>query len=72
MSSVNPSTMADVGNTRMENVNMRKIQTKLLQWELQNEPLAPLTNFQRDVIFDLSEEYKHLLIPDEVRTTYFA
>lgn len=47
--------MGDVENIKSKNDNLRKIQTKLLQWESQDNPLAPLTQTQKDAIFLLSQ-----------------
>lgn len=42
--------MDDVASARSENANLRKIQQKLLQWDVKDQPLAPLTPFQLDTI----------------------
>lgn len=47
--------MGDVENIKSKNDNLRKIQTKLLQWESHDNPLAPLTQNQKDAIFVLSQ-----------------
>uniref|UniRef100_A0A6B2EI61 Conserved oligomeric Golgi complex subunit 3 n=1 Tax=Phlebotomus kandelakii TaxID=1109342 RepID=A0A6B2EI61_9DIPT len=51
--------MDDVASVKIENANLRKIQNKLLQWDVSDNPLAPLTSLQKDVIYSLS------LPPDE-------
>lgn len=47
--------MDDVASARNENLNLRKIQHKLLQWEKKDCSLSPLTQFQNDVIEQLNE-----------------
>jgi len=47
--------MDDVVSVRNENANLRKIQSKLLQWEVQDNPLAPLSQSQIDVLYTLSQ-----------------
>lgn len=47
--------MDDVASARNENLNLRKIQQKLLQWEKKDCSLSPLTQFQIDVIEQLNE-----------------
>ncbi|XP_055691770.1 conserved oligomeric Golgi complex subunit 3 [Lutzomyia longipalpis] len=44
----------DVAFAKNENANLRKIQNKLLQWDMSENPLAPLTALQKDVIYSLS------------------
>ncbi|XP_059609065.1 conserved oligomeric Golgi complex subunit 3 [Phlebotomus argentipes] len=46
--------MDDVASVKIENANLRKIQKKLLQWDVSENPLAPLTSLQKDVIYNLS------------------
>lgn len=45
-----------VASARTENANLRKIQQKLLQWEIKDQALAPLTNLQQDAIENLSQQ----------------
>lgn len=47
--------MDDVASARNENLNLRKIQHKLLQWEKKDCSLSPLTQFQNDAIEQLNE-----------------
>lgn len=47
--------MDDVASARNENLNLRKIQHKLLQWEKKDCSLSPLTQLQNDVIEQLKE-----------------
>lgn len=47
--------MDDVASARTENANLRKIQQKLLQWDMKDQPLAPLTTGQHDTIELLSQ-----------------
>lgn len=47
--------MDDVASARTENANLRKIQQKLLQWDLKDDPLAPLTQLQLDAIEKLTD-----------------
>lgn len=49
------SKMDDVASARSENANLRKIQQKLLQWDMKDQPLAPLTAGQHDCIEILSQ-----------------
>lgn len=37
----------------MDNMTLKEIQNKLLQWEAADNPLAPLTSSQREAILDL-------------------
>lgn len=47
--------MDDVAQIRSENANLRKIQNKLVQWDSADNPLAPLTQYQTDVIHTLAQ-----------------
>jgi conserved oligomeric Golgi complex subunit 3 len=47
--------MSDIASIKSENESLRKIQEKLLQWEKKDKPLAPLTNYQNDIILTLSQ-----------------
>lgn len=47
--------MDDVASVKNENANLRKIQQKLLQWEITDKPLAPLTSFQQDTLETLMQ-----------------
>lgn len=47
--------MADVESAHNENLNLRKIQQKLLQWEKKDCSLSQLTDFQIDAIEQLNE-----------------
>lgn len=42
--------MDDVASARTENANLRKIQQKLLQWDVKDQPLAPLSARQLDAL----------------------
>lgn len=44
--------MDDVASVQNENANLRKIQSKLLQWD---GSLAPLSQFQLDTISELTQ-----------------
>lgn len=52
--------MDDVATVRSENANLRKIQQKLLQWEKQEQPLAPLSSEQLSAIGRLQELWDDL------------
>lgn len=45
-----------VASARTENANLRKIQQKLLQWEIKDQALAPLTTLQQDAIENLLQQ----------------
>lgn len=47
--------MDDVASAHSENLNLRKIQQKLLQWEKKECSLAYLTQYQMDAIDQLNE-----------------
>jgi hypothetical protein len=47
-------------------VDVRKVQNKLLEWEQQDRPLAPLSTSQRDAVLDLSQEVNTRIIPRDV------
>lgn len=47
--------MDDVASVHSENLNLRKIQQKLLQWEKKECSLSHLTQYQIDVIDQLNE-----------------
>jgi hypothetical protein len=53
--------MADVAG-----LDIRKVQNKLLEWEQQDRPLAPLSTSQRDAVLDLSQEVNTRTIPLDV------
>lgn len=46
--------MDDVASVRSEAQDLRKIQTKLMQWDNAENPVAPLTKFQTDVVYTLT------------------
>lgn len=46
--------MDDVAAIRSENANLRRIQNKLILWDSVDTPLAPLTQYQTDVIHTLA------------------
>ncbi|XP_026472780.1 conserved oligomeric Golgi complex subunit 3-like [Ctenocephalides felis] len=47
--------MEDIESAKSENSNIRRIQNKLLQWEIPDHPLAPLSTVQREIFFELSQ-----------------
>lgn len=47
--------MGDVATAKSENLNLRKIQQKLLQWEKKECSLSQLTQFQIDTIDQLND-----------------
>lgn len=47
--------MDDVATAHSENLNLRKIQQKLLQWEKKECSLSQLTQYQSDALDRLSE-----------------
>uniref|UniRef100_A0A182RWW8 Conserved oligomeric Golgi complex subunit 3 n=1 Tax=Anopheles funestus TaxID=62324 RepID=A0A182RWW8_ANOFN len=47
--------METVATMRADNASLRKIQSKLVQWELKENPLAPLTATQSDFINRLTD-----------------
>lgn len=47
--------MDDVALIRSENASLRRIQHKLVQWDGAENPLAPLTQYQTDVIQTLTQ-----------------
>lgn len=47
--------MDDVATAHSENLNLRKIQQKLLQWEKKECSLSQLTQYQIDAIDQLNE-----------------
>lgn len=47
--------MDDVASAQNENLNLRKIQQKLLQWEKKECSLAHLTQYQMDAVDQLNE-----------------
>ncbi|XP_035776832.1 conserved oligomeric Golgi complex subunit 3-like isoform X2 [Anopheles albimanus] len=47
--------MDNVATLRADNANLRKIQSKLVQWELKENPLAPLSTGQTDFINQLTD-----------------
>ncbi|XP_049535661.1 conserved oligomeric Golgi complex subunit 3 isoform X1 [Anopheles darlingi] len=47
--------MENVATLRADNANLRKIQSKLVQWELKENPLAPLSTGQTDFINRLTD-----------------
>lgn len=47
--------MDDVASVHSENLNLRKIQQKLLQWEKKECSLSQLTQYQIDAIDQLNE-----------------
>ncbi|XP_058130062.1 conserved oligomeric Golgi complex subunit 3 isoform X1 [Anopheles ziemanni] len=47
--------MENTATLRADNANLRKIQAKLVQWELKENPLAPLSTAQTDFINRLSD-----------------
>lgn len=47
--------MDDVASAHSENLNLRKIQQKLLQWEKKECSLSQLTQCQTDAIDQLTE-----------------
>ncbi|XP_031626392.1 conserved oligomeric Golgi complex subunit 3-like [Contarinia nasturtii] len=47
--------MDDVASAHSENLNLRKIQQKLLQWEKKECSLSQLTDYQIDAIEQLNE-----------------
>lgn len=47
--------MDDVALIRSENASLRRIQHKLVQWDSAENPLAPLTQYQTDVIQTLTQ-----------------
>lgn len=47
--------MEDVAAIRSENANLRRIQNKLVQWDSAEGALAPLTQYQTDVIQTLAQ-----------------
>lgn len=57
--------MADVAS-----VDLRQIQNKLLEWELPERSLAPLSLSQRDAIFEISEEVGVRHVPANVSTKF--
>ncbi|XP_058446712.1 conserved oligomeric Golgi complex subunit 3 [Malaya genurostris] len=54
-SNVKRKRMDDVASMKNENVNLRKIQAKLLQWEQKDNPLAPLSSTQNEFINKLAD-----------------
>jgi hypothetical protein len=46
--------------------DVRKVQSKLLEWEQPDRPLAPLSTSQRDAVLDLSQEVNIRTIPSDV------
>lgn len=46
--------MDDVAAIRSENENLRRIQSRLVQWDSADSPLAPLTQYQTDVVQTLA------------------
>lgn len=42
--------MDDVASVHSENLNLRKIQQKLMQWEKKDDSLSPLTTYQLNSI----------------------
>lgn len=47
--------MEDLENVKHENSSIRQIQNKLLQWEIPDHPLAPLSAVQRENLYELSQ-----------------
>lgn len=47
--------MDDVASAHSENLNLRKIQQKLLQWEKKECSLSQLTQYQTDALDRLNE-----------------
>lgn len=47
--------MDDVATMKSENANLRKIQSRLLQWEQKDNPLAPLSSTQNEFINRLTD-----------------
>lgn len=47
--------MDDVASAQSENLNLRKIQQKLLQWEKKECSLSQLTQYQTDALDRLNE-----------------
>lgn len=45
-----------VASARTENAKIKKIQQKLLQWEIKDQALAPLTALQQEAIEHLSQQ----------------
>ena len=58
--------MADVAS-----VDLRQIQNKLLEWELPEKSLAPLSLSQRNAIYEISDEVGKRNVPENV-SKYFV
>lgn len=53
--------MEDIESAKSENSNIRRIQNKLLQWEIPDHPLAPLSTVQREIFYELSQVLQYLI-----------
>ncbi|XP_067011172.1 conserved oligomeric Golgi complex subunit 3 [Anabrus simplex] len=53
--------MADVAN-----VDIRKVQNKLLEWEDPDQCVAPLTSSQRDSVLEVAEEVGSIPVPSDL------
>lgn len=53
--------MEDIESAKSENSNIRRIQNKLLQWEIPDHPLASLSTVQREIFYELSQVLQYLI-----------
>lgn len=60
--------MDDVASVRSENASLRKIQSRLMQWDNADKPLAPLSQYQNDVIYTLAQILSNAEVSSNVTT----